>query len=65
MSVGAFIVVGIIAFISFIYTILTLPIYFFVQQPWKMRMRIKDVKVSLKKGEIENFYEEKFLIAET
>ncbi|XP_070496999.1 fatty acid CoA ligase Acsl3-like [Chironomus tepperi] len=44
MSIGSVIVVGIIAVISFIYTLLTLPIYFLVQQPWKMRQRIKDVK---------------------
>lgn len=46
MSVGSAIVIGIIAVISFIYSMLTLPIYFLVQQPWKMRQRIKEVKVS-------------------
>lgn len=44
MSVGAAIVIGIIACISFIYTIITLPCYFLIQQPWKMRLRIKDIK---------------------
>lgn len=47
MSVGSAIVIGIIAVISFIYSMLTLPIYFLVQQPWKMRQRIKDVKVRI------------------
>ncbi|KAL7015168.1 hypothetical protein ACKWTF_016317 [Chironomus riparius] len=44
MSIASAIVIGIIAVISFLYTLLTLPIYFLVQQPWKMRQRIKDVK---------------------
>ena len=54
MSIGSAIVIGIIAVISFIYTLLTLPIYFLVQQPWKMRQRIKDVKVRILL--IVNFY---------
>ncbi|XP_070496275.1 fatty acid CoA ligase Acsl3-like [Chironomus tepperi] len=44
MSIGSAIVIGIIAVISFLYSMLTLPIYFLVQQPWKQRQRIKEVK---------------------
>jgi hypothetical protein len=46
MSFVAAIVIGIIAIFSFLYTFLTLPFYFLVQQPWKVKKKANEVKVS-------------------
>jgi hypothetical protein len=50
MSVGAAIFIGILAIFSFIYTVLTIPIYFLVQQPWKVRKKANELKVSRSEG---------------
>ncbi|KAG5667921.1 hypothetical protein PVAND_015886 [Polypedilum vanderplanki] len=44
MSIGAAIFIGIVAVISFFYTILTFPFYFLVQQPWKVKKKANEVK---------------------
>jgi hypothetical protein len=51
MSVGAVIIVGIIRIVGFVYTWLTIPIYWIVQQPWKVKKLSNELKVRNLKSE--------------
>jgi hypothetical protein len=52
-NIGAIIVIGIVKTITFFYTILTLPIYWLIQQPWKVRRESRKLKVIEQRGNFE------------